>query len=1821
MKKLYLLLVCAVVTLLFCQCSGEGGNSVSDVPAYNEYVSAYTSGSISRKSDVRVVFAQDIPLGKLDSIKPADVMKISPKVEGTFSFADPRTLVFVPSKEMNRNTLYAVTVETQKLFGEGSAFEFSFQTRPFAICGSLKTFGVTDDDQYQLTFSLTTADQEASELVEKHISLPQGVTPTWTHAADGVSHLMTVVTKSEGKATQFEVSTESDSKLGLVGQIITSVELPDSKTFQVVSQTCKSGETRCIEVTFNKNLDDKQDVTGLVYTTGHTVTQTVVEGNRVLLYGNWQDNEAVNVTIDKALKSRSGMKISQSQTKSVVINNNKPSVEFVGDGTIVPQGDKILLPFRSVYMKGVRVSVYKIFSNMVGSMLQQGDINEYGNFSYAARPIAFTTFFIDDDGADLSEWHTYAVDLTEQVKLEPGAMYRVELSLDARLSAWPCDTLPHATREEMAEADAALMEKTCTRFDKGSYYYTGRAYENNDWWYDENYYEKRSNPAASYYYNDHTVGKNVLATNIGLSALKGVGSSVSITAINIPDAQPMSGVSVEVYSLQRQLIGSGKTNGAGIAEIEFNQRLGQPSYVVARRGDDVSYLKVGNDQSLSTSTFDVSGSVVERGLKGFIYGDRGVWRPGDTLHIAFMLNDKDHTLPADHPVTLRLSNPLGQVTHRITRTSGIMGLYAYNIPIAEDAPTGIWSAQIGVGGVTFHKNLRIETIKPNRLKIDLKTPEVLTNGKNEAKLHTEWLNGNATSGLKYEVNATVIETKTSFSGYKDYVFDDPTCTFETSEVELAHGNVGTTGDASLSVNLSVGKSAPGMLKGNVVTHVYEPSGEFSVDVNQVYVSPFNRYVGIKAPKQSRRSHLDTDKDHNFSVVSVDPSGKPVPNVKVQVEVFKVYWHWWWSSSREDLAGYTSSSYHKPVKKLDLKTDMEGKTDFNLNIPQDSWGTYLILVHDVEGGHSTGAKSYFDWPWMTSRSSENDKENATSLSLSVDKQEYAPGDKMHISFPSDQGSTAIVSISNGSKVLHLETYPCQKERTEIVLEATEEMMPNVYVAVSLVQPYSQTVNDMPIRMYGIIPVAVTSDQSHLYPVVKCADELQPETRCTVSVSEKSGRPMGYTLAIVDEGLLDLTRFKTPEAWPVFNAREALGVRFWDLYNHVNGAYGGRIEQLFSIGGDDALNNTPKAIVNRFAPMVYFAGPFELKKGETRTHHISVPNYNGRVRVMVVAGDGRAYGSCDKSVLVRKPLMMIGTMPRQIGRGDEMTVSATLFATQKLGDVKVNISTAGGLSVVGDKSQSVSFAEAGDKTVHFRVKCDNKGTLGTVSLQAASSGCKADYTANITIRTVSQTLSQSVSGIIQAGQTSDQTLQFPGDDDYRLLLEVSSLKPLNLRTRLKQLIGYPHGCVEQTTSRAFPQLYLSEFAELSETQKAEVEANVKACISRLVNFQTDDGGMSYWPSSRDSHSWASAYVLQFLSEASARGYYVPEDMMRRLKAYVTGQVTSWTSKYDSYIAAYQMYVLSSLHMPEWGAMNRMKEQGSNLSTNAICFLSAAYSLSGRSDIGRELLNQESYGYVGYWWSPMVSQLLAYLAVDDDKLAAESAEKVRERLMSDMWMSTSDCAGSLMAMSRLYQKKSVGTGLRFEASLDGKKLDNVKTNKFSWVHEAQLPGKQAKLNIHNSGDGVIYLSTTTQGVATQSHVDKMVNGLDLSIRYTTDGGQPMDLSRLSQSTTFKAVLSIHNVTGKAQENVAVSYIVPAGWEILSTTPTGDIHYQDVRDDRVYSYINHLKQGESLTITYSLSATYSGRYYLPSAHAEVMYDATVMGCTESGECEVKGN
>ena len=732
-------------------------------------------------------------------------------------------------------------------------------------------------------------------------------------------------------------------------------------------------------------------------------------------------------------------------------------------------------------------------------------------------------------------------------------------------------------------------------------------------------------------------------------------------------------------------------------------------------------------------------------------------------------------------------------------------------------------------------------------------------------------------------------------------------------------------------------------------------------------------------------------------------------------------------------------------------------------------------------------------------------------------------------------------------------------------------------------------------------------------------------------------MAYTLAIVDEGLLDLTRFRTPDPWQAFNAREALGVNTWDLYNYVVGAYGGRIEQLFSIGGDDALNKGPKAIVNRFKPVVQFAGPFLLKKGEKRQHTYKMPNYNGRVRVMVVAGNGEAYGNTEKSVLVRKPVMLLGTLPRVIGIGEEMVVPATVFATEKgVGDVQVTIACSGNMEVVGEKSHMLHFETVSDKLAQFRIRVKDTPGAGHVKITATGGGEKSVYETDIEIRSVRRPQIKVTPVTLEAGKSWKGTVGLPGvEGTNSLVLEMSDVQPVNLSTRLSYLLGYPHGCVEQITSKAFPQLYLSGVASLTREQEQSTEATVKEVIRRLRSYQTVDGSFSYWPGGTAPNAWGTVYAIHFLLEAEKKGYLVPEGMKRNALNDLSRIARNWKPE-ASYSAeskemtqAYRLFVLALGQVAEVGAMNRLKESKTLMSMSRY-LLAAGYALVGRPDVSKELvvkttaLTTACSGYDQTFGSDLRDtsiRLMTLCLLDGGKEAALLANEISKTLASDDWLSTQSTAFSLVALSDYMEKYKMSGSMDFSYAVDGK-AKKVSTTRNIWTETLlDKTAFSASLELKNTGKSTLFARLVAEGIPAEGKEEAYANGLTLAVSYMDHDGHPVNTSALQQGTNFTAVVTVANSSPRGYNHLVLTEVFPAGWEILNTRfLTGDtvdnrvtgVNYQDIRDDRAYSYIDYLPAGKQVTVRINLCAVYPGRFYLPPVYCEAMYDHLVRANTE---------
>ena len=1274
--------------------------------------------------------------------------------------------------------------------------------------------------------------------------------------------------------------------------------------------------------------------------------------------------------------------------------------------------------------------------------------------------------------------------------------------------------------------------------------------------------------------------------------------------------------------------------------------------IVAESEKQKAYVRVVDGEEQSVSRFDVGGKDIQKGLKGFIYGERGVWRPGDTLHISFILEDREKRIPDKHPVALEIYNPRGQFYTKMISTQGMNGFYTFDVPTQATDPTGLWNAYIKVGGTTFHKGLRIETIKPNRLKINLALPKVLqaTDKDFYAPLTSTWLTGATASKLKAKVEMSLSKVNTQFKNYGQYIFNNPATDFTTIKTDIFDGTLDAEGKANVMLKVPTATEAPGMLNATFTTRVFEPGGDASIYTQTIPFSPFTSYVGINL-NQPKGKYIETDKDHVFDIVTVNTQGQLVNSSNLEYKIYRIGWSWWWENSGESFGTYINNSSITPVASGNLQT-RGGKASFKFRIDYPSWGRYLVYVKDKESGHATGGTVYVDWPEWRGRSSKTDPSGIKMLAFSLNKDSYEIGETATAIIPAAAGGRALVSIENGSTVLRQEWIEVSNGGdTKYTFKITPEMTPNVYLHISLLQPHAQTVNDLPIRMYGVVPVFVTNSQTVLQPQIQMPEVLRPETNFNVTVSEKTGKPMTYTLAIVDDGLLDLTNFKTPDPWNDFYSREALGIRTWDMYDNVLGASAGSYSSLFSTGGDATLKPAD-AKANRFKPVVKFIGPFYLGKGKSQTHTLKLPMYVGSVRAMVVAGQEGAYGNAEKTAFVRTPLMMLSTLPRVLSIQEEITVPVNIFAMEnQVKNVTVSLqASGGGVQIVGANQQSLKFSQPGDQLVFFTLKTGSKTGKATIHLTANGGGQQTKETIEIEVRNPNPVVTLRNSQWVEAGQSKELSYNLSSSSaNNQIKLEVSRIPSVDISRRFDFLYNYQHHCTEQLTSKALPLLFVGQFKTIDKIEAEKIKTNIQEAIRQIYGRQLPNGGFVYWPGNAVADEWISSYAGMFLTLAQEKGYAVHSNVLNKWKRFQRAAAQNWRMPQDAsgwqqwqseLQQAFRLYTLALAGVPEYGAMNRMKEQA-GLSIQAKWRLATTYALTGKMKPAEELVyNAETTV------SPYSSMNQIYGSSDRDEAmiletlilmnrerdALQQAKVVSKNLSQEEWFSTQSTAFALMAMGRLAEKLS-GT-LDFVWTWNDKQQPAVKSAKAVFEKEIATTPKSGMIAVKNQGKGALSVDLITRTQLLNDTLPAISDNLRMDIRYANLNGTPISVNDIIQGTDFMAITSISNISGTSDyTNLALTHIIPSGWEIYNErmvapeTESGaadgsgksvsKYNYLDIRDDRVLTYFN-LRRGETKVFTVRLQATYAGNFILPAVQCEAMYDVNVQARSKAGRTTV---
>jgi len=1839
LRSPFSLLLAGITLMLFLACDRSAGPAELPEEA-KAYISGYSSGILSKTGPVRIRFTQSpIAPEEVGSEVEASILQFSPRASGRLYWEDNRTIRFDPDPHLEGSQAYQATLQLDRLFPEAPRsarrVNFNFDTRDqdFEIeFTGLFPASLDEPESQEIRGVLYSADLAEAASVESVLQANQAgeeLDIQWEHSADKILHRFSIRNIRRGpESGRVELSWNGRSmEVDRSGS--RSFKIPALDEFWITQARVLQAPEQALVLQFSDPLRSNQDLSGLVRLEGYQGNLRFrVDGTELYVYPSGKLSGTYEVKASAGILNSRGDRMKEPSSWTVALTMPDPAVRLVGKGVIMPESEGLIFPFEAVGLQAVLVEIFKIYDNNILQFLQTNNLDGEDELFRVGQLILQQKVDLRllNPTAESTSWGRYALDLSELFQQDRDAIYQVRIGFKPAYAQYPCANNYAGQEEELTTANPSSEELQSML---------------ENWYGFEGYYsgyewEDRENPCKPAYYNyEKFIRRNVLTSNLGIIAKGNDRNEFQVTVNDLRTTQPVAGSIVTFYNYYQQLIGSGETGTDGTLSLKLDEK---PFVAVASRASDKGYLRLNDGNALSLSRFDVDGTQAQKGMKGFLYTERGAWRPGDSVFLNFILESTTQSLPKNYPITLELYNARNQLVERRNVISHVNHVYDLSFSTQKNDPTGIWRAEVKAGGAVFNKSLMIETIKPNRLQVDLdfggESIQLASSGRARAELTARWLHGAPASALEAVVESQVQSKNTRFPKYSNFEFDDPTRRVAGQSQVIYKGILDNNGRAAFQTDFLPRTLPSGKMTARLRTRVMEKGGDFSTALQSLEISAFQAYVGLGLPENEyRQKRIPLQQTGEVKLVVVDQEGNPLPNRNLTGEVYRVEWRWWWERNPNNISTYNYNRNLEEQLSATLRTNAEGEASWNLELA--NWGRYLVRVCDEQSGHCTGDFLYVGYPYGDDDVRPDD---AALLAFTTEKEVYQVGEEVSLKIPAEENSRALISLETGADILETQWVDLEPGENTYRFQARPEMAPNIYAHVTLVQEHGQVKNDRPIRLYGVLPIPIEDPETRLEPIIRMPEELRPETDFTLEVSENQGKPMTYTLAVVDEGLLGLTGFKTPNPHDAFYAKEALGIRTWDVYDQVLGAYGGQLDRILSVGGDGSDEVNPEQEeANRFEPVVLHLGPFQLKKGQKAKHQLNMPNYVGAVRTMVIAAADGAYGAGEKKVPVRKPLMVLTTLPRVLGPGEEIRIPVNVFAMkEQVRDVSLTVrETSGGVDVVTSRQQ-VRFDVPGSQVVYFDAKVGTGTGRATFRIEASGNGEQTSQEIEVQIRNPNSVQTETVVASLQAGERWEENLSpigMPGSREA--YLEVSTLPPMNLGERLDYLIQYPYGCVEQSVSAGFPQLYAGRMLDLNPVEAEEMKKNVQATIRRLLDFQTAAGGFAYWPGNSEPDLWATSYAGHFLLEARSLGYSVPGGLLERFLDFQKKASRLWEPDNrppelgygnrkgeEELIQAYRLYTLAHADQPDMAGMNRLREQ-QDLSVQAGWRLAAAYALAGKKEVANRLISgrpAEAAPYSGISRTYGSAQrdlamiLETRILLEQENEAADLAFRLAEELGKSRWYSTQTTAYGLLAIGKLLGTQGAQKEISFAYSIgQGGQQNKGSNHPVSRIDipQEQLQG-QVPIRLENKGKGLLFARLVSRGKPLWGEETPNASGLSLQVNYLDLNGKPIDPTRLDQGSDLIAKVVVTHTGDRPYpiEHIALDQIFPSGWEILNSRMAGmsqyqnsSSDYQDIRDDRVYTFFG-LSPGNSVTYYVQLNAAYQGRFYLPGVHCEAMYD-----------------
>ncbi len=1141
------------------------------------------------------------------------------------------------------------------------------------------------------------------------------------------------------------------------------------------------------------------------------------------LRGEFRPGEAYRLSVAVGLESVLGGKTMSAYDADVVIGNIQPSFRFASEsGTYMLLGGKKQLEFRTTNLPKLAVRVSQVFQNNLVYFLDEGRYYDY---------------YYDD----YSE---------EQEGERPRRKFRYVVRNFGRQLDY--DTLEIASAPNREVSTWLSLERFLNNGYKGFLVV------------------ELANPAEAW----RTTGKLVVLSDLGL-VVKRSDDELMVFATSLASTKPLKGVAVTLVSTNNQVIATGATDGDGVARFADYRNAAkdfQLKLVTAELDNDFNFIHL-DDYRVETSRYDVSGKRdAGRTYDALLYGDRNIYRPGEKLRVSGVVRDLTRPLPASMPVRLKITNPRGTLVNEQQLVLNEQGSFEVSYETRPTSLTGEYFVSLFTANNLFLSSypVSVEEFVPDRLRVAVTASAPVARPGDRVRFDLQAHNffGPPAAGRNWEFEGSFEHVPYQSKAFPEFRFSDDAAKNYTAPPEVRTGVTDGEGKASVEVGLPAQIPAAGTMRFRGRVAVFDESGRPVYQVHRVTVHPKPYFVGLR---NRGAYYVSPNVPQKMQVVAVDASDRVIKGFTARVELVRFEWH---SVLRQHqntgTLRYVSERREIPVR-TDRITIGDGPAEYTYMAPRS--GEYSIRVsRDGDSGYNEF--SFYSYSWGTTDITSFEVDPEARVEMVFDKPVYAPGDKAKILFRTPFSGRMLVTVERNRVYSH-QYLDVADNAASLTIPVEDAYLPNVYISAVLFRKITD--QDIPLLAgHGFAPLMVEDPANTLPVTITAPERIRPKTRQTVTVHAGGEKDVFLTLAAVDEGICQVKNYKTPDPYGYFYGKKALETTTHDFFRDlIPEPKAGRS----SSGGGEAemsLRANPLG-VQRFKPVSLWSGIVRTGGDGSVSVPLEIPEFNGELRLMAFAYKGDRFGSAQKAMKVSDPVVITPALPRFLSPGDSLIMPVTAFNTTNTAvSLSMEIVATGGL-VVADPRPSIEVGPNQERFVEVGLRATRQIGKATVTVRTRAFGEVIESVTELPIRPTAPYAVEAISGVVQGGgsvshDVTDAFLQ-AGRRSY---VTLSTYPVAGFARELKGLLGYPHGCLEQTVSKAFPQIYLRDIAGQiapMATGGGSPTYYVNEAINKLLAMQLPDGAFMYWPGEGGQASpWSTVYAAHFLTEAKRAGYAV-------------------------------------------------------------------------------------------------------------------------------------------------------------------------------------------------------------------------------------------------------------------------------------------------------------------------------------------------------------